>query len=105
MGCALSLVVMAKVFRAFTGNMEETLATGVSGAAVVSIALFSFLYSNPFGMLGALVFLAAGGIGTTMGEIGGVKRVDWFHYFLAFGNIVMIRALQFKESEVYYKPK
>ncbi|XP_072014279.1 uncharacterized protein [Amphiura filiformis] len=105
MGCALSLVVMSKVFRAFTDNIEATLATGVSGAAVISIGLFSFLHSNPFGMLGALVFLAAGAIGAKEGTISGVKKVDWFHYFLAFANIVMIRALQFKPSEIYYKPK
>ena len=105
MGCAIALVIMSKAFHVFSRSVEASLAEAISGAAVVSIGLFGFLYSNPFGVLGSIVFIAAGAVGTKEGTISGIKKVDWFHYFLCFANIVIIRALQFKPDAVYYKPK
>ncbi|XP_022080502.1 uncharacterized protein LOC110973749 isoform X2 [Acanthaster planci] len=102
MGSALALICLSKVTDVLSMQTEEFLVSAVSSAAVVSIGVFSILHTNPFGILAAVLYGIAAAVGTT-GELASILRVDWFHYLLAFANVVFLRAFTYASPHVYYK--
>ncbi|XP_071784683.1 uncharacterized protein [Asterias amurensis] len=102
MGSALALMILSSATSILTSNTQALLVSSVSSAAVVSIGVFSALHTNPFGILGAVFYVVAGAVGTK-GEFAGVLCVDWFHFVLAFANIVFFRAFSYDNAHVFYK--
>ncbi|XP_800041.1 uncharacterized protein LOC579487 [Strongylocentrotus purpuratus] len=84
-----------KFIIAFNAVIDTALTTFISSSAVLSIGIYSLIQRNPFGMMGAFCFMMAAAVGTN-GELFGIKRVDWFHYLLAFSGVVLMRAFHFE---------
>ncbi|XP_038069492.1 uncharacterized protein LOC119738651 [Patiria miniata] len=102
MGSALALVCLSKATDILAPRTEELLVSAVSSLAVVSIGIFSVLHTNPFGLLGAVLYGIAAAVGTE-GDLASIRRVDWFHYLLAFANVVFLRAFTYASPHVFYK--
>ncbi|XP_077982493.1 transmembrane protein 276-like [Glandiceps talaboti] len=100
---AASLALTA-VTRILAPEVQDVASQAVSGAAVISILMFSLFKFNPYGLVGASMYVLSGIVGTK-GLLLGIKCVDWFHYILAFANVALMKALQKYEPLVFYRPK
>lgn len=67
--------------------------SALSTVAVLSIVVSSILVKNFYGMYTAIAIIVAGTFVGTEGEILSVPRVDIFHYMLAIGNLLYIKAV------------
>lgn len=71
--------------------MEKTLTTVVSTLAVFGILFVTFMNSNFHAMAGALAY----GVASVVKSVTflGLPGVDWFHYILAGGNLLLMYGL------------
>ncbi|XP_063951568.1 uncharacterized protein LOC129253747 [Lytechinus pictus] len=90
-----TMYAILKFVITFDAVVDTALTTFISSSAVLSIGIYSLIQKNPFGMMGAFCYMMAAAVGTN-GELFGIKRVDWFHYLLAFGGVVLMRAFHFE---------
>jgi len=76
----------------------------VGSVAVVAVFVVGCVTANGFAILGTALTAFAGVVVKTEGQIGGVLRVDVFHYILAFANIVLMKGLaQYDLPAIYYR--
>ena len=76
----------------------------VSSSAVVVTLLMCVIQFNPYGLIGAGVYAAAGLMVGTDGYLFKIPRVDLFHYALVIGNIALMMGLSNREVPLFYKP-
>lgn len=77
---------------------------GTSGFALVSVLVFSVFQFNPYGIIGAALYIISGLVVKTEGVLYGIPRVDIFHYLLAVANISLMLGLSRVATPVYYRP-
>ena len=67
----------------------------ISSGAVVSTLLINLFMLNPYGTVGAVLYILAGLVIGTDGYMSGTRilRVDAFHYVLVIGNISLMLGL------------
>ena len=73
-------------------SMQKLITQVVSSLAIFGIILTGFLYLNYYGLSGALVIAVAAGL-HDIDSFLGLKGIDWFHYFLCIGNILLMHGL------------
>lgn len=68
--------------------MEEMLTKIVSTLAVLGIIFVTFMSSNFYATVGGLAY----GLASAVESLGflGLPGVDWFHYILAGGNLLLM---------------
>ncbi|XP_072169693.1 uncharacterized protein [Diadema setosum] len=93
-GLAVAYVIV-KFSMEIPNVVDSGITTIIGSSAILSVGLYSLIQRNPFGMLGAMIYMMAGAVGTS-GELFGIRKIDWFHYLLAFGGVVLMRAFHFE---------
>lgn len=70
---------------------EKMLSKAASTIAVLGIIFVTFMYSNFYGTTGALAY----GLASVVESVTflGLPGVDWFHYILAGGNLLLMFGL------------
>jgi len=83
--------VIAFVLSLIHNPAEKMLTTAASTIAVLGILLVIYMYSNFYGTTGALAY----GLASVVESITflGLPGVDWFHYILAGGNLLLMYGL------------
>ena len=76
----------------------------ISGIGLISVLLFSIFKFNPYGIIGAALYMTASLVIKTEGYLYGIRRVDVFHYMLAVANVSLLLGLSQVSTPVYYKP-
>ena len=101
----VALAFAMVLLRRYLTEKARGIATEViSGFAVVSLLVFSIFQFNPYGIIGAALYVISGLIIGTEGQLYGIQRVDIFHYLLAVGTISLMLGLLRMASPVYYRP-
>ncbi|XP_071824543.1 uncharacterized protein [Apostichopus japonicus] len=100
--CAIPVVTIAKVSNFWSSQVDAYITDAMGFVSILSLLLSSVMYPNSSCLVGSLMYVLAGVVGT-QGNLYNIKRVDWFHYFLAFGNVAFFLAFKHKPNPVYFK--
>ena len=75
--------------------IDTVITTVISSSAVLSIGIYSLIQKNAYGMIGSFIMMMVGAVGTK-GTLLSIPRVDVFHYLLAIGGVVLMRAFHYE---------
>lgn len=100
--CAIPVVLVAKYLGLWSNRTDNYVTDAMGLVSILSLLLSSLLDSNSSCFVGSLMYVVAGIIGT-QGTLYNLRRVDWFHYLLAFGNVAFFLAFKYKPDPVYFK--
>lgn len=83
--------VIAFVLPLIHNPVEKMLTTVASSLAVLGILFVTYMHSNFYGTTGALAY----GVASIVESVTflGLPGVDWFHYILAGGNLLLMHGL------------
>ena len=79
--------------RILSTSLCATVGELVGSVAVVAICIVGCVTANGFAIVGVTLTAFAGVVVKTEGQIGGILRVDVFHYLLAIANIALTKGL------------
>lgn len=82
---------IAFTFSLIHNPAEKMLTIAASTVAVLGILFVTYMYSNFYGTTGALAY----GLASIVESVTflGLPGVDWFHYILAGGNLLLMHGL------------
>ena len=76
-----------------TTESRQLTTQACSGLAILTILIVCLVNSNWTGVLTALIYILAGAIIGSEGELMGFLRVDILHYALVVGNLLFLKSL------------
>lgn len=89
----LPIVIAILQGRILSTSLCATVGELIGSVAVVAMFIIGCLTANGFAIVGTTVTAFAGVVVKTEGQIGGLLRVDVFHYLLAIANIALTKGL------------